>query len=388
MPLKAHFSRFLSAQDKRLHFAAHSLHPWPDISFEAQQQAWLDAAALMDRKWAHILGELMPTTQAHVARLLNLPDPSTLCFAPNTHELVMRLISSIEARPFRVLTTDGEFLSFDRQIRRLEEAGQCVVERVPLEPFHSFAHRFKTHIEQDGHHLIYLSQVFYSSGFRVEDLGALVAAVPSRRSLVVIDGYHAFMAMPVDLARIHSRAFYLAGGQKYAMSGEGIAFMHCPPGYAERPLDTGWFAEFSQLNQPDRQGVPYPRDAGRFASASFDATALYRFNAVMEWMRQQQITPAMIRAHVANLSRELLGALDQLNHPVLHRRQLLPTATTPRGNFLSFRHPAAPTLHAQLAGVGVTCDLRGPFLRLGLGLYHDRRDISELILRLTELPPL
>ena len=44
-----HFSRFLGAVPGRLHAAAHSHHPWPDVTFDAQQQAWLDAARLADR---------------------------------------------------------------------------------------------------------------------------------------------------------------------------------------------------------------------------------------------------------------------------------------------------------------------------------------------------
>ena len=43
MTYKSLFSRALSAAPGRLHFAAHSHHLWPDASFEAQQQTWLDA---------------------------------------------------------------------------------------------------------------------------------------------------------------------------------------------------------------------------------------------------------------------------------------------------------------------------------------------------------
>ena len=39
----SHFSRFLGAVPGRLHVAAHSHHPWPDVTFAAQEQAWLDA---------------------------------------------------------------------------------------------------------------------------------------------------------------------------------------------------------------------------------------------------------------------------------------------------------------------------------------------------------
>ena len=52
------FTRFLGVEPDRLHFAAHSHHPWPDASLEGQRRYWLDSAAEMDRKWDRILGEL------------------------------------------------------------------------------------------------------------------------------------------------------------------------------------------------------------------------------------------------------------------------------------------------------------------------------------------
>ena len=69
---------------------------------------------------------------------------------------------------------------------------------------------------------------------------------------VVIDGYHAFMAIDSDpFSETTARsAFFLGGGYKYAMAGEGMGFMHCPPGFGPRPPITGWFAEFGDLTAP------------------------------------------------------------------------------------------------------------------------------------------
>src|SRR4029078_4189133 len=48
---RSHCSGLLGAAPGRLHVAAHSHPPWPDVTFEAQQEAWLDAARLADDKW-------------------------------------------------------------------------------------------------------------------------------------------------------------------------------------------------------------------------------------------------------------------------------------------------------------------------------------------------
>ena len=136
MSFKDLFSRSLSADPGRLHFAAHSHHLWPDASFDGQVEAWNDAARLADRKWDRIMGEVWPETQGHVARELGTGQPDAIVFAPNTHDLLLRLMAAVsETWPIRVLTTDGEFHSARRQFARWEESGAATFERVPVAPY-------------------------------------------------------------------------------------------------------------------------------------------------------------------------------------------------------------------------------------------------------------
>lgn len=377
---KPHFSRFLNADPQRLHVAAHSHHPWPDASFDAQVDAWNDAARLADDKWATVFGTVLPEAQRHVAGVLHLPDPSTICFAGNTHELVLRLISTIERVPITVLTSDGEFHSIHRQLCRLEEAGRARVERVSCEPFASFAERFAAAAARGGHDLVYVSQCFYNSGWLLHDLAGIVHAVRDADTRIVIDGYHGYMAVHTDLSAIARRAFYVSGGYKYAMSGEGNAFMHCPPGIAPRPLDTGWFASFDSLSG-EAGPVGYATDGQRFMGATLDPTGLYRLNAVMRWLHAHRLTPARIHARVAALQDRLLDGLTRLPLAPFDADHLLPARGQPRGNFLCFRTPQAGALQARLAAAGVVCDHRDDRLRIGFGLYHDDADIDELLRR-------
>jgi hypothetical protein len=122
MAWKDGFRKFLEADPERLHFAAHSHHFWPDVTFEAHQRAWLDAARLTDEKWDVVFAEVWPEAQRHIAKELSLPNPESIVFAPNTHELVLRLLSCLPGKP-KVVTSDSEFHSFERQTRRLEEEG-------------------------------------------------------------------------------------------------------------------------------------------------------------------------------------------------------------------------------------------------------------------------
>ncbi|MDP9292360.1 MAG: aminotransferase class V-fold PLP-dependent enzyme, partial [Verrucomicrobiota bacterium] len=226
LDLRGHFTEFLKAQPGRIHLAAHSHHFWPDAACDAHRRALFDAARLADHKWETVFGELMPRVQRSIAAILALPDSATIAFAPNTHDFVRRLLSSLPVgSPPRILTSDSEFHSFARQIARLEEDGLVAVERIAAEPFASFPARFTSAARRGGHDLVFVSQIFFNSAGTSGSLHAITRAVQDEKALVVFDGYHGFMALPTDFAANASRAFYLAGGYKYAMAGEGVCFM-------------------------------------------------------------------------------------------------------------------------------------------------------------------
>jgi kynureninase len=381
MRLSAHFSEFFRHNADWLHCTAHSHHPWPDVSRAAQVAYWDDSVRLTDRKWDKIFGEVVPEAQRHIARHLHLPQPQQIAFAPNTHEFVVRLYSCLDwARPLRVLTTAHEFHSFARQTRRLEETGRLHVTRVAAEPYATFEQRFCAELS-GSYDLVWLSEVFFDSGFRLTDLQRIARACPPN-ALLVIDGYHAFAALPVDLSFIADRAFYLAGGYKYAMTGEGACFLVVPPGNTLRPLATGWFADFAGLGSRQEGPVGYGDGAMRFFGATFDSSGLYRFNAVMRWLVELGIDFAAIHSHVAQLQERFLGALGQQAVPALPLDRLVPPGGTPRGNFLTFALPWAAEAQEALTAHRVSVDRRANRLRLGFGVYHDDDFIPGLLERM------
>ena len=380
--LASHFSRFRAANTGRLHFAAHSHHPWPDITAAAHAQYWTDSATLADRKWERVLGVMLPRAQDHVARLVKLSDARQVAFAPNTHEFVTRLYSCLEGEgPFRVLTSAHEFHSFRRQTRRLQEAGRLVVEEIPAEPWNTFTQRFIAAARSSAWDLVFLSHVFFDSGFVVQDLEGFVAAAPAD-ALVAIDGYHAFCALPVDLSGIHHRAFYLAGGYKYAMSGEGCCFLAVPPGTTLRPAHTGWFASFDSLGGEAQTAVPYANDAFRFWGSTFDPSGLYRFDAAMTWLASTGTTIDDVHRHSLAMQEHFLDGLLRLGLAELAPGHLVPPAGVQRGNFLAFDVDDAQARHERITAEQITIDRRGRRLRFGFGVYHDQAQVEQLLERL------
>jgi len=200
---------------------------------------------------------------------------------------------------------------------------------------------------------------------------------------VVIDGYHAFMAIDRPFGEgAGNTAFYLGGGYKYAMSGEGCAFLHAPPGFATRPPVTGWFAEFEDLSLPPGS-VGYARDAARFLGATFDPSALYRFTAVRRMLAENGLTTQRISAHVAQLQQRLLGAIEVT--PLGQAELLNPLDGTPHARFLAFRGPNAQEWYSLLKARNCITDVRGDVLRIGFGIYQDEGDVDRLVGLLEDL---
>ena len=373
------FSRFRAADPARIHFAAHSHHPWPDATEAAHRQYWDDSNALADAKWEKIFGEVVPKAQAHIARLLCLADGRQVAFAPNTHEFVTRLYSCLDGeRPARVLTTSSEFHSFRRQTRRLQEAGRVVVEEIPTAPWESFVERFVAAERKGGWNMVWLSHVFFDSAFVAGDLDAICEAAPEN-AMVCIDGYHAMCALPVNLERVHRRAFYLGGGYKYAMAGEGAAYLAIPPGCDLRPVDTGWFASFNTLSTGPGAAVDYAPAAMRFWGATFDPCGVYRFNASMDMLVQAGVDAAAIHRHSTLLQEHFLDGLARMRLKRLAPGHLVPPPGVPRGNFLAFEVDDAGGMYQRLKDNRVVIDRRDRRLRFGFGVYHDIADVDRLL---------
>ena len=377
--LAQHFSRFFGANPGLLHFSAHSHHPWPDATEAAQARYWTDSATLADRKWERVFGEVVPRAQSHVARILGLSDPKMVAFAANTHEFVTRIYSCLEVdRPLRVLTSAHEFHSFKRQTRRMQESGRVQVTEIPGAPWETFTQRFCEAARSGPWDLVWLSHVFFDSSFVVQDLDAICEAAPAG-AIVTIDGYHAFCALPVNLERVHRRAFYLGGGYKYAMAGEGAAYLAVPPGCTLRPVDTGWFASFETLSGKPGERVPYADDAFRFWGATFDPTGVYRLNAAMDWLVSTGTTIADVHRHSTALQKAFLDGVGRAGVAPLDARHLLPPVGVERGNFLVFDVDNAEDINKRLIAERILIDRRDRRLRFGFGIYHDEAMVQRLV---------
>lgn len=383
------YSRFLAANAGKQHFASHSHHYWPDVTREAMLEYWDDSCRLTDQKWDFFFTQKIPKVQAQIRKVLHLSESAShrITFAPNTHELVYRLLSCLPVdRPLAVLTTDSEFFSFDRQVRRWAEGTRTEVVRVPQFPIETFEERLITLLKSRSWDFVFLSQIFFNSGLGLKGLDALVHAVAQEEStdrpLFVLDAYHAFMAIPTDWSRLEDRVFYLAGSYKYAQGGEGCCFLVSPL-VQLRPQYTGWFAQPGHVLSQVPSQVEYSNDGLRWAGSTMDFAPLYRLSSVLDLFEKNQITVEKIHSHVQRLQSRFLELLDEVSHPWIHRGSLIDSVEKERrGHFLTFdlgTWEKAQSVHAQLLKKEVLTDFRGSRLRFGFGLYQDENfDLDRL----------
>ena len=386
MDWKSGYRTALDAVPGRLHFAAHSHHPWPDVTRDAAMASWHDSASLLDDKWGKVFGEVLPKARMHIARRIGRRDGSTLALGPNTHEFVVRLLSCIvPGERLKVVTTDGEFHSLRRQLRRASEEQNVDVEWVPVFPYEDFPERFAAAIRAAKPNFVFTSHVFFQTGYRVPRFDDILDAAP-KDALVVVDGYHAFCAIPVDWSRHGDRAFYLGGGYKYAQAGEGACFLHVPAGTQLRPWSTGWWADFAHLAELEAGPVGYGAGGERFQGATFDSTCFYRWNSVADWWDTRGVTVLMIWERVRDRQEKFLAAADGQGHfPFTHATLASPKSPDARGHFLAFdcgSPESAGHWVEKLAAAKVVTDRRGKHLRLGFGVYQDDDDLTELVARI------
>jgi kynureninase len=160
------------------------------------------------------------------------------------------------------------------------------------------------------------------------------------------------------------------------MAGEGACFLHCAPGYGPRPRDTGWYAGFGALESGGGR-VSYAADGSRFLGATFDVSALYRLNAVQDWLLREGDSVTSMLRDVRELDAVFLRALDIAGAQVDASLLVVPDETK-RGRFLAFRTGQASRIAQALAARNIIVDYRGDRLRVGLGIYTDADAVTRL----------
>ncbi len=381
-PLAAHYSKFRVTE--RILLSGHSHQAWPDCGFLGQQQAWEDAAEWVDRKWERAFEKANRVRQGY--REL-LDDPSGYySLAESTFDLLVRLLSALPLRNRpRLVTTDSEFYSLRRLLKRLQEEG-IEVERVPALPAESVGARLAA-ATNDKTAMVLTSTVFFTSAQIAGELELAAEACRTHGALLLLDVYHQLAAVPASLHRDGLEdAYVVSAGYKYCQLGEGNAILRFPADCELRPVATGWFSQFGRLSEEAGSGrIAYNAGDDRFAGATYDPTSHYRAAEVFDFFQRHDLNPELLR----EISQHQVGLLcerfDRLDLPaaVIRRDRQVPLERL--GGFLALHSPHAGTLHARLLERKVFTDYRAEVLRLGPAPYLSDNQLIEAMSILGEL---
>jgi selenocysteine lyase/cysteine desulfurase len=387
-PLADHYQLFRVGD--RILLSGHSHQAWPDCALTGQRRAFEDAAELVDDKWERAFSAA-DKVRAGYRRLLD--DPSGLySLASSTHDLLVKLLSSLPLWGSRIqrprkhlVATDREFYSLERQLERLEEEG-IEVTRVAAHPAETVGDRLGAAVT-DSTAAVFTSTVFFSSGHIAGDLTVAAEACRRHGALLVLDVYHQLNVVPFSLLRRGLEdAYVISAGYKYCQLGEGNAFLRFPEHSELRPVATGWFAEFGDLTAARTDAaVRYNSSHDRFAGATYDPTSHYRAAEVFAFFRQQELTPELLREVSQHQVSRLAKGFDDLDlDPALIRR--CDEVDLERlGGFLCLESPNANEICAALKQEGVYSDSRGSILRLGPAPYVSDRQLDQALSILASL---
>lgn len=372
LALQPHYRHFEVAN--RLLFSGHSHQAWPDVALEGIQQAYWDAARYVDEKWERAFAQ----TDVLRAYLRTFYDDPTgrYTVSQNTHDVLVRLLSSFSWKPGRIVTTDGEFHTIYRQTRRLEEEG-VVVDRVPSLP----TDQLFTHLEkalETPATVVILSRVFFMNALVVHDLPKIAALCRQKQVPLIIDDYHGTNVIPHSIRETGMEdTFWLIGGYKYLQWGEGNCFLRYPEGCSLRPVLTGWFSSFGSLSADrEKTGILYDQGDNLFMGGTYDPVSQYRAARVAEFFTRMELTPTRLqqqyRAQVQYMrdlfmDMALPESLIQLKHQV---------TADQTGGFVAFESAHAGQLRSRLLEEGVFTDYRNHTLRMGVAPYISTAQIE------------
>jgi len=374
--LQPHYSRFNVAN--RLLFTGHSHQAWPDVARKGQLEYFDISARGVDKKW-EISFEKTEILRTYLRDYYDDPD-GYYCREESTHFLMVSLLSSFDlANKPKIITTDGEFHSMFRQLKRLEEEGLNIV-RIPINPDQDFATRIINELDEETS-AIMLSRVYFETSLVNTHLSEIAAAARANGIPLIIDDYHGTNVVPLSIREADLEdCFILIGGYKYLQWGEANCFLRFPKKCELRPVITGWFASFSSLEHPRNDDpVTYDHSDQRFSSATYDPSSQFRAAKVVEFFKEQGLTPNVLRKQYETqigLLRNLFLEMD-FDQNKIKLTHNLPLSRN--GGFLSLTSPKARELSANLLSRNVLTDARNQILRFGPAPYTTKAQIEEVM---------
>jgi kynureninase len=361
------FSRVRAAFRDRVYLANHSLgRPLDAVDDDVREGVarWYDR---MGGAWQDWDAEM----QAFRRRLgLLLHAPRADCVVPKSSagQGLRAILNTYDTLP-RVVATRGEFDSLDVILREYARRGRIALTLVESREGGSFDTEDIVAAIGAGTDLAVVSQVIFTTGQRLADLPAIVAATHRAGGRLLLDVYHALGVFPVDVAALDVD-FAVGGSYKYLRGGPGACFLYVHPRHLDgslRTLDTGWFAKkdrFAYLR-------PDPPQYGEGGDAFLESTppVLPFYQARAGQVFTLAIGVERLRAHSLGMQRRLAGLLRERGFDVQG-------GSDDRGAFVVVADDRAEDWARRLEDANVIVDARGRSLRLCPDILTTEADLE------------
>ncbi len=374
--LAEHYKKFRVTE--KILLTGHSHQAWPDAAFEAQMQAYNDAADRADDKW-EIAFQKAEDVRKGFSELMN-DGSGYISLAPNTHEMVVRLISALDLKNKRkIITSDSEFYSVRRQVDRLAEDGIENV-KISVNPVETFVERVIDAIDEKTM-AVMISKVFFNTGRIGPNYAEIEKKCIEKGAVLLVDVYHALNVAPFDIKKEGlEKSFIVGGGYKYCQFGEGNCFLRFPKDCKMRPMNTGWFSEFGTLSNGKKEGeVLYGEGSLLFAGSTYDPVSHYRAARVLEFFNEQKLSPEFLREISQHQIGVLIKEFDKagFDEKVIRRDKSISLKDT--AGFLVFYTEHSARISAELRKENIITDFRGNNLRFGPAPYLSDEQLKEAI---------
>ncbi|PHV10729.1 aminotransferase class V-fold PLP-dependent enzyme [Chitinimonas sp. BJB300] len=353
------FSKILARDSREIYLANHSLgRPLDALAADVAEglAAWYED---VDSAWGPWWGE-MQAWRANTAGLLSAAQPGmgrTDCIIPKTSagQGLRAVLNSYELVP-TVLATDAEFDSIDHILKQYAAKGRANVRWVASRD-DGLIHVEDMIAGLAEVDLLVVSHIFFATGQILEGLPTLIAAAHAAGTRVLLDVYHSYGVLPLDLIAL-GVDYAIAGSYKYLRGGPGVCWLYIAPhllDHRHTTLDTGWFAK----RDPFAYQRPVPPQFADGGDAWLEST----FNPLGFYQARSGL--ALIAA---------LG-VDRLRAYSLRQKQLLAEnladqgvasfgASVHYGAFITLPHAEPKRLAEQLKQMGINGDARAAGLRL------------------------
>lgn len=381
LKLQPHYSKFDVAN--RLLFTGHSHQAWPDVAFDGIQEYMEMVSEQVDKKWDFGF-EKTEIMREYLREFYDDPT-GRYCREQNTHVLIVSWLSALDLKNKpKIITTTGEFHSMFRQLRQLEDEGLDIV-YLPHQDDDQLYESISNELDENTS-AIMLSRIYYETSevnTRLSDIAQLAkrAGVP-----ILVDDYHGTNVVPISFQKEDLEHIYLlVGGYKYLQWGEGNCFLRYPAGCALRPVITGWFSAFEQLDHPrDNEPVKFDLGNQKFATATYDPISQFRAAAVTQFFRKMGLTPEVLKNQYRSQLRFLRKLFDDRNENGSGISHANTRPIEESGGFMALRSEHARALRAELLKEGIFTDARNDIIRIGPGPYTTSKQCEAVIQALFE----